>query len=208
MQQLDTIHDFGGFPSELYQIQYPARGDSTLSRRVTDVLQEKGIESRLHPDRGLDHGAWVPLKLMYPEAALPVVQVSLPMTSLDQLVTFGEALKPLRAEGVLIIGSGGSVHNLRVLRVSGPTESWVIEFEQWLRSTIEGNRFDDLITAERLPGNFRQEHPTIEHYAPIIVAWAAGDSNQPGKCLHQSYSHGNLGISHYLFGSEQLTATI
>ena len=205
MQELDTIHDFGGFASELYQIRYPARGDAGLSRRVAELLRKKGFESELYRDRGLDHGAWVPLKLMYPQADKAVVQVSLPMVSLDQLVKFGEALKPLRNEAVLIIGSGGSVHNLRALRASGPPEPWVVEFEHWLQGVIEGNRIDDLITAASLPENFRRAHPTIEHYAPIIVAWAAGDRHQAGKCLHRGYSHGNLGISHYAFGLDDMS---
>ncbi len=200
MEQLDTLHDFGGFQPELYTMNYPARGNHQLSRRLSVLLEEKGFETKLHPKRGLDHGAWMPLKLMYPDASIPVVQVSLPESSLTELVEFGDALTPLTEEGVLIIGSGGSVHNLREMKRNGPPDAWALEFDAWLKDRVEGNHPDDLITVEQLPDNFRQAHPTLEHYAPIIVAWAAGNWKEPGQRVHQSFCHGNVAISHYLFG--------
>lgn len=199
-EQLSTIHDFGGFAAELYQKQYPARGDAALSQRIADLFSKRGIEARLDPSRGLDHGAWVPLMLMYPEADIPVVQVSLPAGSLQQQVEIGEALQPLRDEGVLIIGSGGSLHNLSEMNATGITDPWAEDFEEWLRQSIEENQFDKLISPEEFPADFPRAHPSIEHYVPIIVAWAAGDRHLPGKRIHHSFAYGNLGMSHYLFG--------
>ena len=112
-EQLNTIHDFGGFPESLYQVTYPAKGDDALSARIANLLTAAGIESQLVSNRGLDHGAWIPLRLIYPDAQIPVVQVSLPTGRLNDLAILGKALAPLRYEGVLIIGSGGTVHNLR-----------------------------------------------------------------------------------------------
>jgi 4,5-DOPA dioxygenase extradiol len=200
MDQLSTVHDFGGFARELYQLQYPAKGDAALSKRIAELLQQQGIQSKLHADRGLDHGSWVPLMLMYPEVDIPVVQVSLAAGSLEQQVKIGEALRPLREEGVLIIGSGGSVHNLSEMRDGGTTDQWAINFEEWLRQGIEGNDFDQLISVDQFPPELSRAHPSIDHYVPIIVAWAAGDRSKAGKRIHHSFSYTNLGMSHYLFG--------
>lgn len=197
-----TIHDFSGFPDELYAVQYPARGDDDLSRRVSQALLAGGLGSELAHERGLDHGAWIPLHFMYPDAGIPVVQVSLPAGSLEDLAELGEALAPLRRQGVLIIGSGGSVHNLHALNRDGRTDDWALEFETWLYEAVENNHFDRLVAAERLPNSFRQAHPTVEHYAPIVVAWAAAGPDQPGRRIHHSFDYGNLGMSFFEFGAQ------
>jgi 4,5-DOPA dioxygenase extradiol len=198
--KLASIHDFGGFADELYALQYPASGDAAVSHRILQRLQEQGMQAEIHERRGLDHGAWIPLKLMFPEADVPVIQISLPAASLEEVVRLGKALSPLRVDGVLIIGSGGSVHNLRALKLDGGTDDWVLNFEDWLLETIEGNRFSDLITPAKLPGIFRRAHPTIEHYAPLVFAWSAADAENKGSRYHHSVSYGNLGMSMYLFG--------
>ena len=199
-EQLPTIHDFGGFPPELYRVQYPARGDDDLSREIAQVLAAQGIATELVAERGLDHGAWVPLHFMYPDARIPVIQVSLPAGSLTDLAELGEALAPLSDEGVLVIGSGGSVHNLRALNPRGPTEAWAVEFEKWLLEAVEQGHFQWISKEENLPLNFQYAHPTLEHYAPLIVAWAAGGANRPGRRIHHSFDYGNLGMSFFAFG--------
>lgn len=198
--QLSTIHDFGGFSQALYEMEYPAVGDDELSSDIGRRLAETGFEYRMAERRGLDHGAWIPLKIMYPTAHVPVVQVSLPTGSFDDLVRLGAALRSLRETGVLVMGSGGSVHNLRALRHGGPADNWVIQFEQWLLEAVEGNLFERLITPSGFPSTFRQAHPTLEHYAPLVVAWAAGDPDQPGRRIHHSFTYGNLGMSCFEFG--------
>ena len=199
-ERLKTIHDFGGFPDSLYQVTYPARGDDDLSERIANLLSAAGIENQLVGDRGLDHGAWIPLQLIYPEAQIPVVQVSLPTGTLADHAALGEALSPLRKEGVLTIGSGGTVHNLRLMNRENRTDLWAEEFEQWLKEAIEGNHFEWLIEREALPWNFQQVHPTVEHYVPLIVAWAAGGRNEPRKRIHTSFDYGNLGMGMFSFG--------
>ena len=199
-EHLTTTHDFGGFQPQLYQQHYPARGDAALSQRVAGLLSEQNVSTHLHTSRGLDHGAWIPLMMMYPQADIPVVQLSLPAGGLAQLAKIGEALAPLRKEGVLIMGSGGSVHNLRMLNPAAQTEAWVEQFEEWLRQSIEGNHFDELLLNVKVPEHFSLAHPTIEHYAPIVLAWAAGSTDRPGRRVHHGYSYGNLGMSHYMFG--------
>jgi 4,5-DOPA dioxygenase extradiol len=202
--QLATHHDFGGFSDALYEMQYPAMGNVALAEEIQQRLQQQGLECTLHPQRGLDHGAWIPLKKMYPEADIPVVQVSLPAGSLNDLVLLGKALSPLREQNILIIGSGGSVHNLSALARNGTfrngrTKSWVLEFENWLLETIEGNHFKRLITPDDFPQSFRLAHPSIEHYAPLVVAWAAADTQKAGKRVHHSVSYTNLGMSMFEF---------
>ena len=198
--ELKTIHDFDGFPDPLYAVQYPAKGDAELSAEAARLLQGDGFTTRLKQQRGLDHGAWMPLMIMYPAADIPVVQVSLPAGSLDELVRLGSALGPLRRAGVLILGSGGSVHNLRSLKPAGTTDDWAVEFEQWLLDCVEGNHFDRLVTPAEFPETFRRAHPSLEHYAPLIVAWAAGARELPGRRVHHSFSYGNLGMSCFQFG--------
>lgn len=199
--KLSTIHDFGGFTDELYALQYPASGDLAFSHRILQCLQDQGMRAEIHEQRGLDHGAWIPLKLMYPEANIPVVQVSLPAASLEDVARTGKALSPLRGDGVLVIGSGGSVHNLRALKFDGTTDDWALQFEDWLLETVEGERLNDLITPDKFPGVFRQAHPTIEHYAPLVFAWSAAGPETKGKRIHHSVSYGNLGMSMYAFDS-------
>jgi len=198
--ELSTIYDFGGFAPELYHMKYPAKGDPKLSAKIQDCLQKQGFENQLH-SRGLDHGAWIPLKMMYPDADIPIAQVSLPAGSLQDAARMGAALSTLRKQNILIIGSGGSVHNLSVLsRDNNTPAAWVEEFERWLLQSIEANHFDHLIAPERFAPNFPMAHPTIEHYAPLVVAWAAADTNQAGKRIHHAVTYTNLGMSMYEFG--------
>jgi 4,5-DOPA dioxygenase extradiol len=198
--RLPTIHDFGGFPQALYEMDYAAVGDDELSTNIAQRLAELGLAYRLAEERGLDHGAWIPLKIMYPAARLPVVQVSLPAGSFDELVRLGAALRPLREKGVLVMGSGGSVHNLRALRHDGRADDWAVQFEQWLLETVEGNQFRHLITPSAFPSTFSRAHPSLEHYAPLVVAWVAGEPDRAGRRIHHSFTYGNLGMSCFEFG--------
>lgn len=198
-QAPETLHDFGGFAETLYQLRYPASGDPQLAGDIAALLNKAGIECELHPHRGLDHGAWMPLMLMYPAARIPVVQVSLPAASLQQCLDLGKALQVLRHEGVLIIGSGGSVHNLRALARDRQPDDWAQRFEDWLQDAIEENHADWLVTPEQLPPEFSRAHPTVEHYAPLLTAWGATGAKRPGNRIYNGFMHGNLGLSMYRF---------
>ena len=201
-EALPTIHDFRGFPEALYAMRYPASGDNQIAVQVTRRLQEQRLDYRLYEGRGLDHGAWIPLMTMFPGAEIPVVQVSLPTGSMENLTRLGGALEPLRDQNVLVIGSGGSTHNLRELNRLGRTDAWAIEFERWLCESVENNKFDWVTNPQHFSPVFQRAHPTLEHYAPLVVAWAAGNRNRPGRRLHHSFSYGNLGMSLFSFGTD------
>ncbi len=200
-EALATIHDFGGFPAELYSLSYPARGAVELTASVAGLLEAADIAHRVHPGRGLDHGAWIPLSLIYPDAGIPVIQVSLPSGDPVACARLGEALAPLAAQGVLVIGSGGSVHNLRLLKRQGPPDPWALGFESWLRETVEIGAFDRLLDPARHRDDFSRAHPTLDHFAPLIVAWAAGGRVRPGARFAEGFTYGNLGMSCYVFGA-------
>ena len=194
------VYDFGGFAPVFSTMTYPTPDAGSLARRVASTMS--GTDPiHQHASRGLDHGAWVPLKVMYPYADVPVLQMSMPTHDPHRLFNLGRRLRPLRDEGVLVIGSGGSVHNLRALKFDGTTDDWALQFEDWLLETVEGDRLNDLITPDKFPGVFRQAHPTIEHYAPLVFAWSAAGPETKGKRIHHSVSYGNLGMSMYAFDS-------
>ena len=203
---LATIHDFGGFPSDLDARSYPARGSAELTASVAGLLEAAGIGHQVHPDRGLDHGAWIPLSLIYPDAEVPVIQVSLPTGDLGACAQLGNALAPLSGQGVLVIGSGGSVHNLRLLKRQGPPDPWALGFESWLRETVETGAFDRVLDPASQGGDFGRAHPSLDHFAPLVVAWAAGSRERPGICLYQGFTYGNLGMGCYAFGFWQLAS--
>ncbi len=194
-----VIHDFYGFPPSLYELQYPAPGDPALARRVHVLLSEAGIPAREHPTRGLDHGVWSPLSLLYPEAHIPVVQLSLPKSDLSGALAMGRALRPLRAEGVLLIGSGGSVHNLHAVGMPGENEPWAYAFADWLKLAVEEGGVDWMMQRNHWPESMTLAHPTLEHLAPLLVAWGAAAEGARGACVIDGFDLGNLGMHAYLF---------
>jgi len=201
--QPETIYDFYGFPDELYRIKYPAPGAPGLAARAQALLGEKGIGVRAHPTRGLDHGAWVPLMLMYPDADIPVTQLTV-QTALGSAhhFTLGEALRGLRDEGVLILGSGGATHNLREFgrhpEGAAPPQ-WVTGFQEWLAHTIESGKSGDLVRYRSLAPDAARNHPTEEHLLPLLVAAGAGSPGMPGKRVHRSHTFGVFAMDAYRF---------
>jgi len=199
----ETIHDFFGFPQELYRMAYAAPGAPDLASRVARLLGEKGIPTHVHPTRGLDHGAWVPLLLMYPDADIPVTQLTV-QPSLGTLhhLHLGEALRPLRDEGVLILGSGGATHNLREFgrhRRDAPPPAWVTGFQEWLATTIEGGKTDDFLHYRERGPDAARNHPSEEHFLPIYAAAGAGDPGVAGRRIHRSHTFGILAMDAYRF---------
>jgi len=201
--QPETIHDFYGFPDELYRIKYPAPGAPGLAARAQALLGEKGIAASAHATRGLDHGAWVPLMLMYPDADIPVTQLTV-QTALGppHHFTLGEALRGLRNEGVLILGSGGATHNLREFgrhpEGAAPPQ-WVTAFQEWLAHTIESGKSDDLVRYRSLAPNAARNHPTEEHFLPLFVPAGAGSPGVAGKRIHRSHTFGVFAMDAYRF---------
>ena len=201
-----TIHDFGGFPDELYQIRYPAPGAPALATQVGELLAGAGIVCAVSPDRGLDHGAWVPLRLMYTEADVPVTQLSI-QPQLDPRYHFrvGRALAPLRDEGVLLLATGSITHNLSKLTFGGAPPDWARQFDEWLFRKITGGEYDELFDYRRLAPNAQVAHPTDEHLLPLFVALGAGsgvDVSGGGRALHRGWTVGSLSMAAYSFGSD------
>ena len=197
-----TIHDFYGFPQELYQIEYLAKGDIELAEQVADLIQNSGSQCLIDNQRGLDHGAWVPLMLMYPEADIPVVQLSI-QSHLDTSLhlKIGRALNDLRKEKVLILGSGGAVHPLGYagFRFGGPTDEWAIEFDDWLTDAV--TRVDEswLINYREIAPYPERAHPYPDHYMPLVAAFGAAGEGAKGEVIHHSWYAGDLGMAAYQF---------
>ncbi|RKP48027.1 dioxygenase [Cohnella endophytica] len=191
-----TIYDFSGFQDELYQMTYPAPGEASVSEEIRKLFNEHGIPNVMDAKRGLDHGAWAVLKLLYPDADIPVVALSVNryLTN-EQQYRIGKALSALREKDILIIGSGGTVHNLRRLnwRAQEP-EQWSTEFEGWLQNKIEAWDTDSLFRYEELAPFARDAVPTNEHFIPLLLAMGTGDANRQAKLLHRSYQLGTLSL--------------
>ena len=200
----ETIHDFYGFPPELYRIEYPARGSPDLASQVAESLASAGIACDVDPRRGLDHGAWVPLQLMFPRAEVPIVQLSI-QHSLDPAshLALGEAIREVSESGVLVLGSGGAVHPLGNPRASlGPgadTDEWAIEFNEWLNRAVTLGDRHSLLNFRSLAPYAEEAHPYPDHYMPLLTAFAAAGPRARGKILHQSWDLGDLGMGAFEF---------
>jgi 4,5-DOPA dioxygenase extradiol len=197
-----TIHDYSGFPEDLYRLAYPAPGALDVARRTTDLLSEVGFSVAMVPAQGLDHGMWVPLRHLFPEADLPVVPLSI-QAHLDPAhhLVLGRALQPLTREGVLVLGSGGAVHNLRALawQGEGETESWARGFDDWLAEALTAGRLEDAVAVGLKAPDFKRAHPTTEHLLPLYVALGAAGAKARGEALHRGFALGNLSLAAYRF---------
>lgn len=201
--QPDTIHDFGGFPQALFDIRYPAPGAPQVAERAASLFEAAGIAVGRSPQRGLDHGAWVPLCLMYPDADVPVMQVSLVRgASPAAHHKLGAALAQLRHEGVLVIGSGSLTHNLYEFRgqpVDAPAPPWVSEFERWMRERLEANDHAALLDYRERAPSAVENHPSEEHLLPLFVAMGAAGAGAKAQLLHSSFEHAVLAMDAYAF---------
>jgi 4,5-DOPA dioxygenase extradiol len=194
-----TLHDFYGFPPELYAMHYAAPGAPELARDVISLLQADGIAAQGDAARALDHGAWVPLMLMYPQADIPVVQLSLQtIAGTGYHLRIGEALRPLRDHGVLVIGSGGATHNLREFfrPTAGVDFSYATQFTDWLAKTLQDRDLDSLVHYRNLAPSAARAHPSEEHFLPLLTAVGAG--GPAATRLHQSMI-GSLAMDAYRF---------
>jgi len=202
----ETIHDFYGFPDPLYRLRYAPPGAPELAARVLELLGESGFSGALDPARGLDHGAWAPLKLVYPDADIPVTQLSIQhQLGPAHHLRVGQALAPLRDEGVLVLASGSLTHNLqevmtefRADRPGAPAPAWAREFDQWVDTTITEGRSTELAAyRERAPYAARA-HPRDEHLLPLLVAAGVGGA-RGGRRLHASFTFGSLSMGAFAF---------
>jgi len=193
----ETIHDFYGFPEPLYRMRYDAPGAPELAQRVATLTGAQPAEY------GLDHGAWVPALLGWPEADIPILQLSVqPYMTPAHHIALGRKLAPLREEGVLVMGSGSATHNLRRL-IRGqhelPPEPWAKAFDDWVADTV-GKGDEAALANYRSEAPYAKEaHPTDEHFLPLHVAYGAAGAGAKGKPLHRSFASGNLSMASYVF---------
>lgn len=198
-----TIHDFGNFDRRLTLMRYPAPGDPALANKIVELVRQGGFEARLDPHRGFDHGVWIPLILMYPNADIPVVEISIdPWAPPSKQLELGRALRPLRGQGVLVIGSGSLTHNLHEFRgqkVDSPAPSWVQTFGEWVENALTEGRLEDLLSYRALAPYAVENHPMDEHFMPLFAAIGAGGTELKSKRLHHSHSYGVLAMDAYSF---------
>ncbi|SDH27439.1 4,5-DOPA dioxygenase extradiol [Alteribacillus persepolensis] len=202
----DTIHDFGGFPDELHRMQYPAHGDPALAEDITQLFDHYHIDYSVNSQRGLDHGAWVVLNILYPDADIPVISMSVnPHLSPADQYHIGRALASLREQDIMVIGSGGTVHNLMMARMDlddDIVDSWVPEFEAWLNEKVKNWDTEALFDYEQQAPHASKAVPPFgkEHFIPLFYAMGAADNNKTAMLRHQSYRYRNLSHTIWQFG--------
>ena len=199
-----TIHDFYGFEDELYDMRYPCPGDPALAGRIAGLLSAAAGSCTVSEHRGIDHGAWVPLALLFPQADIPVVQVSI-QTGSDTRHHFriGEALAPLRAENVLIIGSGGATHNLREFGrypIDAEPVGYARDFDDWLAERIARGSVADLLDYRSLAPDARRNHPGEDHILPLFAPLGAAGRGIPGARIHHRIEYGMLSMAAFAWG--------
>lgn len=200
-----TLYDFHGFPPALYEMQYSAPGAPELAQRTHELLQHAGFKAQIHPKRGLDHGAWVPLRLMYPRADIPVTQLSVqPHKNADYHYLVGQALAPLRQNGVLILASGSLTHNLHEAMhraAAAPVEPYVKEFQDWIAEQIhQGDLGAITLYRDRAP-HAQRAHPTEEHLFPLFVAMGAAHGEKTSLRIDPGTTFGVLAMDAFVFGA-------
>lgn len=198
-----TVHDFSGFPGHLYEISYPATGDPDLAERISMRLRAAGFTASVRHGHGLDHGVWVPLRRMYPSADIPVVPLSVnPNAAAAWHLAVGGVLAELRDEGVLVIGSGGFVHNLGDLdwrHPDAPLPTWAGEFSTWMHEGLASGDWQRLAGWQTQAPNARHAHPTTEHLMPLFVALGAAGADPKVEVLHRSHEMGSLALDAFAF---------
>jgi len=188
------VHDYSGFPEEFYRFDYPCPGDPALAQNIVSRLAQAGFAAVASSERPLDHGAWAPLSRVYPKADVPVVQVTVP-TGQDprQIMAMGLALAPLRDEGVLLLGSGALVHNLRLFRfgeTDAPPDAWAEEFDAWLIKRLDAGKTGELCDYRTLAPSAAKAAPTSEHFDPLFFVLGAALGAKP-VYLHRSLRYGS-----------------
>jgi 4,5-DOPA dioxygenase extradiol len=196
----ETIHDFYNFPEPLYRLRYPAPGAPDVAQRARELLLADDFEAGIDASRGLDHGAWSPLLYMYPDADVPVVQLSVqPHLGPAHHFRMGQALRALRDENVLVIGSGHLTHNLRDwARGQGAPAPYAREFQDWVKQRIDARNFEDLINYRSLSAQGVRAHPTDEHFLPLFVALGAAGESRPER-VYDAIDSGVLAMDAYIF---------
>ena len=198
----ETVHDFGGFPAVLYDLQYPVAGHPQLAAEVSRLLSQAGWAVGVDERRGLDHGAWVPLRHLLPNADIPVFQVSMPV-DLDTASAFnlGKALAPIRESGVMIVASGSMTHNLYEFRHSGAAEQdYAIAFTHWIRQAVTSHDIEGLLDYRQRAPHAQRAHPTEEHFLPLLIALGARSDGEAAQVIDGGVTNGVLSMESYAWG--------
>ncbi|MGB8052380.1 MAG: class III extradiol ring-cleavage dioxygenase [Azonexus sp.] len=200
----ETIHDFRGFPDELYALRYPATGCREAAEEVVAAIKTAGLPVEKDAGRGLDHGAWIPLRLMFPDADVPVIPLSIQSRGgATQAYKLGQALAPLAARGFLVIASGNITHNLRDYQVaarhSGQTPAYVREFSDWLATRLATRDIPALLDYRRQAPGAVQAHPSDEHLLPLYVALGAGGETAQARRFHAGIDDYVIAMDAYSF---------
>lgn len=200
----ETIHDFSGFPPELYRIRYDAPGDPELALRVAERLSRAGIATETDPRRGLDHGAWVPLRFLYPAADVPVVALSQPVPrDPGDMLRIGQALSPLRDGGILLVGTGGIVHNLSRIDLAddpGRVAPWARAFDSWIASRLEEMDVDGIADYRRRAPHAEMAVPTPDHFDPIFVVLGSARPGEGARTIAEGFRYGTLSMRSFAVG--------
>ncbi|MNB83225.1 LigB family dioxygenase [compost metagenome] len=202
-ERYETLHDFYGFPQEMYGLTYPAPGDPGLAARIAELFAEHNLPCRAISGRGLDHGVWVILRRLFPEADIPVVALSVDsLRSPMEQYEIGRMLAPLREEGVLFIGSGGLVHNLRLMKEDDRPEEWALEFDAWIAERLEGWKLEELFHYDKLAPYAKEAVPSYgrEHFIPLFYAMGTADSGRTAERMFQAYQYGTLSLNCWKLG--------
>ena len=198
--QPETIHDFGGFPEELYRLRYPAPGAPALAQRIAQQLADAGIASRIDPDYGLDHGAWVPLRTLFPAADVPVLQLSVqPDLDARHHFALGAALAPLAADNMLIVASGHLTHNLGEYLRGRPLARETVAFRDWVQARLLVGDSAALLDWQQDAPHARFAHPTPEHFLPLFVALGAAGPQHTTEALGGGWIGEVLAADNYRF---------
>jgi 4,5-DOPA dioxygenase extradiol len=204
-ERSELIYDFSGFPRSLYAIEYRAPGAPDVAERALGLMTAAGIDAVAESSRGWDHGLWVPLRILYPDAAVPIVQISLPVPRTpESMFRIGEALAPLRDEGVMLVGSGGVVHNLRRLRwddEGGAPEGWARDFDAWVTERLERRAFGEILTYRAAAPHADLAVPTSEHFDPIFFALGAASPADRVATVYAGFTFGTLSMRTFALAS-------
>jgi 4,5-DOPA dioxygenase extradiol len=198
-----TIHDFYGFPEPLYSLQYPATGCPEWANVAAQLLSKSTFPVTINHQRGLDHGAWVPLMHLFPTAQVPTFQISMPHSlNTGSAYQMGRLLAPLREQGILILGSGGITHNLHDLGKAASDLVYVGAFSRWIREALLNNQLEQLLDYREVAPNAKRAHPTEEHLLPLLIALGASDPEDRLEIIEGGVSYNILSMDSYLWRAQ------